>query len=64
MTEPLSGETSSNLISTGPANAARRGFPTLHFFLLLVVAACMFFVGIGRMSLIEPDEGRNAEVAR
>ncbi len=24
----------------------------------------MFFVGIGRLSLIEPDEGRNAEVAR
>lgn len=24
----------------------------------------MFFVGIGRLALIEPDEGRNAEVAR
>jgi len=42
----------------------RRGFPALHFFLLLVVAACMFFAGIGRLALIEPDEGRNAEVAR
>ncbi len=42
----------------------RRGFPAVHFFLLLAVAACMFFVGIGRLALIEPDEGRNAEVAR
>ena len=31
---------------------------------LLAVAACMFFVGLGRLPLREPDEGRNAEVAR
>jgi 4-amino-4-deoxy-L-arabinose transferase-like glycosyltransferase len=42
----------------------RRGFPAIHFLLLLLVAACMFFAGIGRLALIEPDEGRNAEVAR
>jgi 4-amino-4-deoxy-L-arabinose transferase-like glycosyltransferase len=32
--------------------------------LLCAVAACMFFVGLGRLPLTEPDEGRNAEVAR
>lgn len=35
-----------------------------HFLLLMVVAACMFFAGLGRLPLMEPDEGRNAEVAR
>ncbi|MGH9342598.1 MAG: ArnT family glycosyltransferase, partial [Terriglobia bacterium] len=32
--------------------------------LLLLIAACLFFIGLGRLPLIEPDEGRNAEVAR
>jgi 4-amino-4-deoxy-L-arabinose transferase-like glycosyltransferase len=32
--------------------------------LLLLVAALAFFVGLGRLPLLEPDEGRNAEVAR
>jgi 4-amino-4-deoxy-L-arabinose transferase-like glycosyltransferase len=41
-----------------------RRFRPAHFFLLLLVASCMFFAGIGRLALIEPDEGRNAEVAR
>jgi 4-amino-4-deoxy-L-arabinose transferase-like glycosyltransferase len=36
----------------------------LHLFLLLVAAAVLFFVGSGRLPLFEPDEGRNAEVAR
>ncbi len=31
---------------------------------LLAVAACLFFIGLGRLPLIDPDEGRNAEVAR
>ncbi len=31
---------------------------------LLTIAACLFFIGLGRLPLIEPDEGRNAEVAR
>src|SRR5690348_2421348 len=30
----------------------------------MMVAACMFFAGLGRLPLLEPDEGRNAEVAR
>jgi len=32
--------------------------------LLLAVAAVLFFAGLGRLPLIEPDEGRNAEVGR
>jgi 4-amino-4-deoxy-L-arabinose transferase-like glycosyltransferase len=32
--------------------------------LLLLVAGCLFFLGLGRLPLTEPDEGRNAEVAR
>lgn len=32
--------------------------------LLLFVAAVLFFAGLGRLPLIEPDEGRNAEVGR
>lgn len=32
--------------------------------LVLIVAGCMFFIGLGRLPLLEPDEGRNAEVAR
>lgn len=38
--------------------------PSLHILLLIVVAAVMFFTGLGRLPLLEPDEGRNAEVAR
>jgi 4-amino-4-deoxy-L-arabinose transferase-like glycosyltransferase len=30
----------------------------------MLVAALAFFAGLGRLPLIEPDEGRNAEVAR
>ena len=32
--------------------------------LLLVAATVLFFAGLGRLPLIEPDEGRNAEVGR
>ena len=32
--------------------------------LLLVVACCLFFLALGQLPLLEPDEGRNAEVAR
>ena len=35
-----------------------------HLLLLLVLAFGMFFVALGRLPLLEPDEGRNAEVAR
>lgn len=36
----------------------------LHLALLLGAAGVLFFVGLGRSPLLEPDEGRNAEVAR
>jgi len=42
----------------------RASTPALHLLLLLLVAAGFFFVGLGRLPLLEPDEGRNAEVAR
>jgi 4-amino-4-deoxy-L-arabinose transferase-like glycosyltransferase len=32
--------------------------------LLMTVAGILFFAGLGRLPLLEPDEGRNAEVAR
>jgi len=32
--------------------------------LLIFAAALLFFAGLGRLPLIEPDEGRNAEVGR
>jgi len=38
--------------------------PAHHILFLLVVAGCLFFAGLGRLPLLEPDEGRNAEVAR
>ena len=41
-----------------------QSFPTRQLALLVVVAACLFFVGLGSLPLFEPDEGRNAEVSR
>ena len=38
--------------------------PLVHLLILLLAAACLFFAGLGRLPLLEPDEGRNAEVAR
>ena len=32
--------------------------------ILLVIACCLFFLALGKLPLLEPDEGRNAEVAR
>lgn len=60
----MSGESSSNTGTPVGTDERSRRFRAAHFFLLLMVASCMFFAGIGRLALIEPDEGRNAEVAR
>ena len=38
--------------------------PARQVLLLLVLGAALYFVGLGSLPLLEPDEGRNAEVAR
>jgi 4-amino-4-deoxy-L-arabinose transferase-like glycosyltransferase len=38
--------------------------PARHLLLLALLGGTLFFAGLGRFPLIEPDEGRNAEVAR
>ena len=38
--------------------------PRSQLLILLAVASVVFFLGLGRLPLTEPDEGRNAEVAR
>jgi 4-amino-4-deoxy-L-arabinose transferase-like glycosyltransferase len=43
------------------ASGLRLALPPL---LLSVLAGCLFFAGLGSLPLLEPDEGRNAEVAR
>jgi 4-amino-4-deoxy-L-arabinose transferase-like glycosyltransferase len=48
-----------NQFSSTPSSS-----PLRTFLGLLGVCAGLFFVGLGRLPLLEPDEGRNAEVAR
>lgn len=38
--------------------------PARSLALLMFIAVCLSFIGLGRLPLLEPDEGRNAEVAR
>lgn len=38
--------------------------PSRQILVLVVLAAALFFAGLGTIPLLEPDEGRNAEVAR
>src|SRR5437870_4145336 len=45
--------------SASPASSDR-----WRLLLLLAAAACLFFARLGSLALVEPDEGRNAEVAR
>lgn len=47
--------------STQILSGLKRFLPLL---LLLVLASGLFFVGLGRLPLLEPDEGRNADVGR
>jgi 4-amino-4-deoxy-L-arabinose transferase-like glycosyltransferase len=49
-----------------PAEPRRNNRTTLALSLglLLLAAALLFFAGLGRLPLLEPDEGRNAEVGR
>ncbi|MGB7591838.1 MAG: glycosyltransferase family 39 protein, partial [Terriglobia bacterium] len=64
-TESMAGD-----LQVDPARMLRRAriasglklvLPLLLFF---VLAGCLFFAGLGSLPLLEPDEGRNAEVAR
>ncbi len=48
---------------TTPAQNTRTTL-ALSLGLLLFTAAVLFFAGLGRFPLLEPDEGRNAEVGR
>ncbi len=50
--------------SPTPAPRAPVSSPAWHFLLLVALGGVLFFVGLGRLPLLEPDEGRNAEVAR
>jgi 4-amino-4-deoxy-L-arabinose transferase-like glycosyltransferase len=47
-----------------PSAPGQAAFPARDLALLLAVAGLLFFAWLGRLPLIEPDEGRNAEVAR
>ncbi len=48
-----------------PANLPdTRSSPARHLLLLAALGGVLFFAGLGRLPLFEPDEGRNAEVAR
>ncbi len=38
--------------------------PRRSWIVVLLVGACLIFIGLGSLPLLEPDEGRNAEVAR
>ncbi|MDE3180039.1 MAG: glycosyltransferase family 39 protein, partial [Acidobacteriota bacterium] len=51
-------------MSLPPQSAPRRVSAALPLALLLLISACLFFTALGRLPLLEPDEGRNAEVAR
>ncbi|MGH9396380.1 MAG: ArnT family glycosyltransferase [Terriglobia bacterium] len=51
-------------MSSTPQGATPQAFPARPLALLLLIAACVCFIGLGRLPLLEPDEGRNAEVAR
>ena len=55
-------ETTSEIAPEYPAGRHIR--PAVQLFLLAAVAGLMFFAGLGQLPLLEPDEGRNAEVAR
>jgi 4-amino-4-deoxy-L-arabinose transferase-like glycosyltransferase len=58
--------TALNAASATPTEFRRHVRTTLalHLAVLLFAAAVLFFAGLGRLPLLEPDEGRNAEVAR
>ncbi len=60
--ELLATDSTSHLTETTSSSAA--SIPSRHLLILLLVGGIVFFAGVGRLPLLEPDEGRNAEVAR
>src|SRR2546423_15526521 len=56
------------LASDHPAESTASASPASsdgwRLLLLLAVAACLFFVGLRLLALVEPDEGRNGRGAR
>lgn len=50
--------------SESPQSPGGPARPVWHILLLVVVGGILFFTALGRLPLLEPDEGRNAEVAR
>ena len=52
----------SQLTSTIPP--AVRAANKRHLLILAAIGGVLFFAGLGRLPLMDPDEGRNAEVAR
>jgi 4-amino-4-deoxy-L-arabinose transferase-like glycosyltransferase len=59
----LTAPATTSVTTTEPRRDPRLNL-ALHLALLLSTAAVLFFAGLGRLPLLEPDEGRNAEVAR
>jgi 4-amino-4-deoxy-L-arabinose transferase-like glycosyltransferase len=64
-TDPIAGDLQADpakiLRGAGIVSRLKLVLPLL---LLSVLAGCLFFAGLGSLPLLEPDEGRNAEVAR
>jgi len=57
--------TTNGLGMTGPREVPGETWRlALPLLLLLVLAGALFFAGLGSLPLLEPDEGRNTEVAR
>ena len=51
-------------MQSNPGAFSRTFIPSWRLLLLLAVAGFVFFAWLGRLPLLEPDEGRNADVAR
>ena len=52
------------VVTTAESRFESRKTLVLSLGLLLLTAGVLFFAGLGQLPLVEPDEGRNAEVGR
>ncbi|MGH9430351.1 MAG: glycosyltransferase family 39 protein [Terriglobia bacterium] len=62
--QPAQNDLNSPQVNSNPTLPEGRSAFNRQALLLLIISAFFFFVGLGRFPLLEPDEGRNAEVAR